>query len=52
MSYLDSLALIWNFLLFVIRALWGVYAAQPVLMSVLTLWVLDRLFGIFDLIKG
>lgn len=51
-AYLDALTQVWNFLLTVLSAVWGLYTSQPVLMSFFTLWLLDRIFGIFDLIKG
>lgn len=51
-DFLSSLDLIWSFLLDVLTQVFGLYTSYPVFMAVFTLWVLDRVFGIFDLIKG
>ncbi len=51
-SYLSNLQLIWNFFLQVLKVIFDLYTKEPIFMSVFSLWVLDRVFGIFDLIKG
>lgn len=51
-AFLSNLDLIFNFLVTCFSYIYGVYQSSPILMSVLALWVLDRVFGIFDLIKG
>lgn len=52
MNYWDNLTLIWNFLLSCMTTIFNTYMAVPVLLSVFALWVLDRIFGIFHIIKG
>lgn len=51
-AFLSSLGLIWDFLLSTMSQTFALYTTAPVLVAVLALWVLDRVFGIFDLIKG
>ena len=52
MSFLDQLGLVFDFLLSVLTQIFSLYSSNPVLMSVFTLWILDRVFGIFNLVKG
>lgn len=51
-AFISSLGLIWDFLLSTLTKTFELYTTAPVLVAVLALWVLDRVFGIFDLIKG
>ena len=51
-AYLSDLDLVFNFLLTVLTAMYNLYTTYPIFMSVIALWALDRIFGIFDLIKG
>lgn len=51
-AFLSDLDLIFNFLVTCFSYIYGLFQSSPLLMSVLALWVLDRIFGIFDLIKG
>ena len=51
-AFLSNLDLIWDFLLDVFRVICNLYVRSPIFMSVFSLWVLDRVFGIFDLIRG
>lgn len=50
--FLSLLFQIWEFLLDIFSKVFVLYTTQPVLMAAFTLWILDRVFGIFDLIKG
>lgn len=51
-DFLGNMDLIYNFFILCVRQIFGLYTSYPVFMAVFTLWVLDRIFGIFDLIKG
>lgn len=51
-AFLSGLDAAWTFLLDVMGRLFGLYTTVPVFVAVLALWILDRIFGIFDLIKG
>ena len=51
-AFLSGLDSAWTFLLQVMSLVFNLYTEEPVFMSVFTLWILDRVFGIFDLIKG
>ena len=48
---LDSLPEIWEFIQGLIIRYWNVIMASSVLAGFLALAVLDRLFGIFDILK-
>lgn len=50
--FIDNLTLIWNFLLDMMGKLFNLYTTVPVFIAVFALWVLDRIFHIFDFIKG
>lgn len=50
--FIDNLTLIWNFLLDVMTQVFDLYTTAPLLIAVFALWVLDRIFHIFDFIKG
>lgn len=50
--FIDNLTLIWNFLLSVLSQVFTLYTSVPVFVAVFALWVLDRIFHIFDFIKG
>lgn len=55
MSLFDFFVLlsqIWRFMLDIFSNVWQLYTTVPVLMAVLGLWLLDRIFHIFDFIKG
>lgn len=51
-AFINNLNLIWNFLLDTMTKLFNLYTTTPVLIAVFALWVLDRIFHIFDFIKG
>lgn len=51
-AYIDNLTLVWNFLLAVMTRIFNLYTSAPLLIAVFALWVLDRIFHIFDFIKG
>lgn len=51
-GYLSQLGQIWDFLITCLTGIFSVYTAAPILMSVLTLWVLDRVFHIFNFLRG
>lgn len=51
-GFLSNLGLIWDFLISTLTQLFALYTSYPVFMAVFTLWVLDRVFGIFNLVKG
>lgn len=51
-AFLSGLDSAWTFLLDVMSHLFELYTTVPVLIAVFALWVLDRVFGIFDLLKG
>lgn len=51
-SYLSDLNSIWDFLLLILQSCFQVFTTHPIFMSIFALWVLDRVFGIFDLIRG
>lgn len=51
-AFIDNLTLVWNFLLNVMTAIFNLYTTVPLLIAVFALWVLDRIFHIFDFIKG
>ena len=51
-DYLSNLDLIWNFLVTVLTTVFNLFTSHPIFMSVFGLWILDRIFGIFDLIRG
>lgn len=40
-----------NWLLNILNQIFNVYMTNAVLFPVLVLWVLDRLFGIFDILR-
>lgn len=50
--FINNLNLIWSFLLDTMTKLFNLYTSSPVLIAVFALWVLDRIFHIFDFIKG
>lgn len=50
--YLVQLQSIWNFLIEVLTQVFDLFVGNPIFISVFALWILDRVFGIFDLIKG
>lgn len=50
--FLSGMDAAWQFLLQVGTAVFSMYITYPILMAAFTLWILDRVFGIFDLIKG
>lgn len=51
-AFLAGLDAAWTFLFDVMTKLFQMYTTIPVLIAVFALWILDRVFGIFDLIKG
>lgn len=51
-AFISALGQIWDFLISTMSQIFALYTTAPVLVAVLALWVLDRVFGIFDLIKG
>ena len=51
-AFINGLELIWPFLLNVMSQVFNLYMTQPILMAIFSLWILDRVFHIFDLIKG
>ena len=51
-DFINGLTLVWNFLLDIFGQFFTLYTTAPVLVAVLALWVLDRIFHIFDFIKG
>ena len=51
-AFLSGLDAAWTFLLSVLSKCFDLYTGTPVFVAVFALWVLDRIFGIFDLIKG
>lgn len=51
--FISDITLIWNFLFQkLLTPIFNLYTSQPVLIAVFALWVLDRIFHIFDFIKG
>ena len=50
--FISSLGLLWDFLLSTMGQIFNLYMVSPVLIGAFALWVLDRVFHIFDLIKG
>lgn len=51
-GFITTLDLIWNFIFSVLDRLVAVVLASPILTAAIALWILDKVFGIFDLIKG
>ena len=51
-AFLSGLNLVWSFLLSSAAIVFNLFTTVPVLAAILALWVLDRIFGIFKLIKG
>lgn len=51
-QFLDGLSAAWTFLFNCMTMIFGLHTAVPVFAAILALWVLDRIFGIFKLIKG
>lgn len=51
-QWLSGLTACWDFLLSVLSNVFVLYTGIPIFISVFVLWLLDRIFGIFDLIKG
>lgn len=51
-AFLAGLDAAWMFLFDVLTKLMETYTTVPVFIAVFALWVLDRIFGIFDFIKG
>ena len=51
-AFLSGLDAAWMFLLQIMSLIFQLYTTVPVFMAVFTIWLLDRIFGIFDLIKG
>lgn len=51
-AFLIGLESSWTFLLQIMSLVFSLYTEEPVFMAVFTLWLLDRIFHIFDLIKG
>ena len=49
---LDSLPQIWDFFSLVVSQLIGVWLNNAVISAFFALWLLDRIFGIFDKIRG
>lgn len=47
----ENLTLIGAWILEQFDAIWGLYAAGTVLVFPVILWILDRLFHIFDVLK-
>lgn len=52
MIMLIGLTSAWQLFVTIIGYIWEAYTLNAVLSAFFTLWVLDRIFGIFDLIKG
>lgn len=50
-AFLTGLDAAWTFLIDVLDRLFSMYTTVPIFVAVFALWVLDRVFGIFDLIK-
>lgn len=50
-AFLTGLDAAWAFLINVLNQLFSMYTTVPIFVAVFALWVLDRVFGIFDLIK-
>lgn len=51
MNVLDSLSQISDFVFSSLAKIWQLYAAGTVLLFPVVLWILDRIFGIFDALK-
>lgn len=51
-AFLSGLQAAWSFLLDTMTQVFNLYITMPILIAVFVLWILDRVFGIFDLIKG
>lgn len=51
-AFLSVLTSGWDFIFQVLTLVYQLYSREPVFMAVLSLWVLNRVFGIFDLLKG
>lgn len=51
-EFLSGLDAAWTFLLDVMGQTFALYTTVPVFIAVFVLWILDKVFGIFDLIKG
>ena len=47
-----GLDIIWSFILGSLSSIFGLMITVPLLALVLGLWILNRIFGIFKLIKG
>lgn len=51
-AFLSVLTSGWDFIFQVLTLVYRLYSQEPVFMAVLSLWVLNKVFGIFDLLKG
>lgn len=50
-QYLADLGAIWSYLLNLLGQIFNLYTTSAIFISVFTLWVLDRIFGIFDILR-
>lgn len=48
---LDILELIWDFFWSQVSSIWVLYAGGGILGFTIVLWILDRIFHIFDVLK-
>lgn len=51
-SFLSDLTLIVDFVFSTVVNIWAVIQGSPILLSAFGLWVLRKIFEVFDLIKG
>ncbi len=51
-AFISGLDAAWAFLLSTFGDIFDLYTSVPVFVAAFVLWVLDRIFGIFKLIKG
>lgn len=51
-SFMSALSQIWDFLIDIFTKVFTSYTTIPVFIAVFALWVLDRIFHIFDYLKG
>lgn len=51
-EFVSTLQQVWDFLIDVLNQVFSLFTSSPIFIAVFVLWILDRVFHIFDLIKG
>ena len=51
-AFLSGLDAAWTFLISTLGQIFGLYTTIPVFIAIFVLWILDRVFHIFDLLRG